>query len=155
MEELSNIIQSDQNTLLSSIDDFQAEIIKTFLASNSNDYLLSADNWLNASTANTAKLGGESNKSKIYREKLLEELEKFLCGDQQYDEDRNKISDSTDKSQKYIIGVMSASIGKALGTAGTFIAPVIVLLILSIGKMAINAWCAMRKEAQQVTAHLQ
>jgi hypothetical protein len=146
MEELSNIIQSDQDALLSSIDDFQAEIIKSFLTSTSNDYLLSADNWLNASTANTAKFGGEPNKAKIYRDKLLEELEKFLCGDQQYEEDRKKIAESTDKSQKYIIGVMSVAIGKTLGAAGPFIAPVIVLLILSIGKMAINAWCAMRKE---------
>jgi hypothetical protein len=146
MEELSNIIESDQDALLSSIDDFQAEIIKSFLVSTSNDYLVSADNWLNASTANTAKFGGEPNKAKIYRDKLLEELEKFLCGDQQYEDDRKKIVESTDKSQKYIIGVMSTAIGKTLGAAGPFIAPVIVLLILSIGKMAINAWCAMRKE---------
>lgn len=146
MEELSNIIQSDQDALLSSIDDFQVEIIKSFLTSTSNDYLLSADNWLNASTANTAKFGGEPNKAKIYRDKLLEELEKFLCGDQRYEDDRKKIAESTDKSQKYIIGVMSVAIGKTLGAAGPFIAPVIVLLILSIGKMAINAWCAMRKE---------
>ncbi len=148
MEELSQIIESDQDTLLSSIDDFQSDIIKAFLASNSNDYLASADNWLNATTANTAKFGGEPSKAKIYRDKLLEELEKFMCGDQQYEEDRKKIADSTDKSQKYIIGVMSAAIGKTLGAAGPFIAPVIVLLILSIGKMAINAWCAMRKEAR-------
>lgn len=153
MEELSQIIESDQDTLLSAIDDFQSEILKAFLASNSNDYLASADNWLNASTANTAKFGGEPNKAKIYRDKLLEELEKFLCGDQQYEDDRKKIADSTDKSQKYIIGVMSAAIGKSLGAAGAFIAPVIVLLILSIGKMAINAWCAMRKEARSTAGN--
>jgi len=153
MEELSNITQSHQDSLLSSIDDFQAEIIKTFLASTSNNYLVSADNWLNASTANTAKFGGEPNKAKIYRDKLLEELEKFLCGDQQYEDDRKKIAESSDKSQKYIIGVMSAAIGKTLGAAGPFIAPVIVLLILSIGKMAINAWCAMRKEARSTAGN--
>jgi hypothetical protein len=153
MEELSNIIQSDQVSLLSSIDDFQAEIIKSFLVSTSNDYLASADHWLNASTANTAKFGGEPNKVKIYRDKLLEELEKFLCGDQQYEDDRKKIADSTDKSQKYIIGVMSSAIGKTLGVVGPFIAPVIVLLVLSIGKMAINAWCIMRKEARSTAGN--
>lgn len=153
MEELSQIIESDQDALLSSIDEFQSEIIKAFLVSTSNDYLASADNWLNASTANTAKFGGEPNKAKIYRDKLLEELEKFLCGDQQYEDDRKKIAESTDKSQKYIIGVMSAAIGKTLGAAGPFIAPVIVLLILSIGKMAINAWCAMRKEARSTAGN--
>mgnify|MGYP003352296073 CR=1 FL=1 len=64
-----------------------------------------------ASPANTAKFGGEQNKAKIYRDKLLEELEKFLCGDQQYEDDRNKIAESTDKSQKYIIGVMAIFLG--------------------------------------------
>ncbi len=150
MEELNNIIQSDQEQLLASIDDYQADIIKSFLSNTSNDFLQSADNWLNASPANTAKFGGEQNKAKIYRDKLLEELEKFFCGDQQYDDDRKKIADSTDKSQKYIIGVMSAAIGKSLGVAGPFIAPVIVLLILSIGKIAINAWCAMRKDEKRI-----
>ncbi|MBL1281073.1 MAG: hypothetical protein COA33_012405 [Fluviicola sp.] len=152
MEELTNIIQSDQDELMSSIDEFQADILKTFLKNTSNDYLTSADNWLNATTANTAKFGGEQGKAKIYRDKLLEELEKFLCGAEQYEEDRKKIAESSDKSQQYIIGVMSAAIGKTIGAAGTFIAPVIVLLILSLGKMALNAWCEMRKETKkQVT----
>lgn len=146
MEELSTLIQSEQDELLTTIDSFQVDILKSFLVSTSNDYLKSADYWLNASTANTARFGGEPNKTKIYRDKLLEELEKFICGDAQYEEDRKKIGESADKSQKYIIGVMSVAIGKSLGVAGTFIAPVIVLLILSIGKMAVNAWCAMRKE---------
>jgi len=149
MKELSQLIQSDQVTLLLSIDDFQSDIIKAFLYSNSNDFLASADNWLNASTANTAQFGGEPNKAKIYRDKLIEELEKFLCGDKQYEDDRKKIAESSDKSQKYMIGVISSAIGKTLGTAGPFIAPVIVLLILSTGKMAINAWCEMRKDEKK------
>ncbi len=153
MEELNNIIQADQEQLLGSIDDYQAEIVKTFLQSTSNDYLQSADYWLNAGPANTAKFGGEPNKTKIYRDKLLEELEKFLCGDERYKEDRKKIATSGDKSQKYIIGVMSAAIGKTLGAAGAFIAPVIVLLILSIGKMAVNAWCEMRKETRSTAGN--
>ena len=75
-----------------------------------------------------------------------------MCGAEQYEEDRKKIAESSDKSQQYIIGVMSAAIGKTIGAAGTFIAPVIVLLILSLGKMALNAWCEMRKETKkQVT----
>lgn len=154
MEELTLIVKSNPEELLSSIDKFQSEIIYTFLQSSSNDYLVCADKWLNANVSNTAKFGGEQNKSRIYRDKIFEELEKFLCGDELYAEDRKKIADSTDKSQKYIIGVMSAAIGKTLGAAGTFIAPVIVLLIISIGKMAINAWCAMRKEIKSTAGNM-
>jgi hypothetical protein len=145
MDELNKIVQEDPEILINCLDNYQIEIIKSFLSSNSNNYLDSADRWLNASTTNTAKFGGDTNKSQIYREKVLNEVENFLCGDDRYDSDRRKIFDATDKSQKYIIGVMSAAIGKTLGVAGTFIAPVIVLLIISIGKIAVNAWCEMRK----------
>ena len=145
MDELNNLLQAEPVEIISSLDNYQQDIIKTFLKNNSNDYLDSADKWLNASTSNTAKFGGE-NKSKIYRDKVLEELEKFLCGNEQYDEERKKISEHTDKSREYIVGVLSTSIGSSLGVAGAFIAPVVVLLLLSIGKMALNAWCEMRKE---------
>lgn len=150
MDEISNLLQSDPEVLLTVIEDYQSEIIKSFLQSNNNDYLNSADKWLNASTANIAKFGGDLKKTKIYREKLFDEVEKFICGDERYEEDRKKIHISSDKSQKYIIGVMSIAIGKTLGVAGAFIAPVIVLLIISIGKLAINAWCEMRKEIKNV-----
>lgn len=146
MEELSSILNSEPKELISTLDSYQVEIIENFLFSSSNNYLACADKWLNASTANTAKFGGEPNKITLYRDKLLDEIEKFLCGNETYNEDRKKISESSDKSQKYIIGVISSAIGKSLGVAGPFIAPVIVLLLISIGKMAINAWCEMRKE---------
>ncbi len=149
MVELNNLCQSEPNELLLAIDGFQKEILESFLVSTGNDYLASADKWLNAGPSNTAKFGGEPNKAIIYRDKLLEEVEKFICGDNRYDEDRKKISESADKSKQYIIGVMSTAIGSTMGVAGTFVAPVIVLLIMSIGKMAVNAWCEMRKEIKK------
>ena len=149
MTELDLLLNSESEELLLTIDDFQTEILKTFLASSSNDYLQSADKWLNATTANTAQFGGEASKAKIYRDKVLDEIEKFICGNDEYEEDRKKISESSDKSRQYILGVMSVAIGKTLGVAGTFIAPVIVLLIMSFGKILTNAWCEMRKELKK------
>lgn len=146
MEELSKIVELEPTELLLTIEEYQREIIETFLSNTNNDFFASADKWLNATTANTAKFGGNPNKAKIYRDKLLEEVEKFLCGDQQYDDDRTKISESADKTKEYIIGVMSVAIGNVIGAAGTFIAPVVVLLIMSMGKMGVKAWCEMRKE---------
>lgn len=145
MEELDNLLNEEPITIIGTLDGYQQDIINSFLENNSNNYFDAADKWLNATTSNTAKFGG-LNKTKIYREKVLEELEKFLCGNEKYEEERNKISESTDKSREYVIGVLSTAIGSSLGTAGTFIAPVIVLMILNIGKMALNAWCEMRKE---------
>lgn len=146
MEELNIILHGDKDELLSTVQPFQAEILNSFIEQKSNDYLEAAELWLSSTPSNTAKFGAEQKKEKIYRDKLIDEIEKFLCGDERYSEDREKIAKSGDQTQKYIIGVMSAGIGQTLGVAGTFIAPVIVLVLLSFGKMAVNAWCEMRKE---------
>ena len=144
MEEFNNILNSTDEELLNSIPKFQSEIVTSFIAQTNNDYIVAADLWLNSTPSNTAKFGGEEKKPVQYREMLIGEIEKFLCGGESYNDERNKIAESADKSQKYIIGVMSAALGKTLGVAGTFIAPVIVLALMSFGKMAINAWCEMR-----------
>lgn len=133
--------------LIKGLDNYQQEIVYALLKATDNNYLEAADKWLSASPSNTAKFGGDSSHSTIYREKVVEEIEKFLCGsDPSYEEERKKLNIQSDKSQKYIIGVLSTAIGSQLGVAGAFIAPVIVLIFISMGKVCINAWCEMRKE---------
>lgn len=153
MEELDGILSGEKTELLNTIQPFQKDIIDSFLEQKNNDYLDAAELWLNSSPTNTAKFGTEQKKEKVYIDKLIEEIEKFLCGDERYNEEREKIAESGDQTQKYIIGVMSAAIGQTLGVAGTFIAPVIVLILLSFGKMAINAWCELRKEKKNTAAN--
>lgn len=144
---IEDFTQLDPTELIGSLDNYQQEIVRALLKATDNNYLELADKWLSASPSNTAKFGGDSSHSTIYREKVVEEIEKFLCGnDTTYEEERKKLNEQSDKSQKYIIGVLSTAIGLHLGVAGVFIAPVIVLIIISMGKICINAWCEMRKE---------
>lgn len=136
--------------LIKGLDNYQQEIVYALLKATDNNYLEAADKWLSASPSNTAKFGGDSSHSTIYREKVVEEIEKFLCGsDPSYEEERKKLNIQSDKSQKYIIGVLSTAIGTQLGVAGAFIAPVIVLIFISMGKVCINTWCEMRKEIKK------
>ncbi|KGL58406.1 hypothetical protein [Polaribacter sp. Hel1_85] len=146
MEEFNILLNSTESEILDSLDKFQADILQQFLTDTSNNYTESADKWLTATTANTFQFGGEQGKTKIYIEKVLDEIEKFICGNEDYAEERKEIGESTDKTKEYLIGVMSTAIGQTMGVAGAFIAPVIALLIMSIGKIAVNAWCAMRQE---------
>ena len=107
-----------------------------------------------ASPSNTAKFGGDSSHSAIYRDKIVLEVERFLCGnDPVYEKERRELQLNSDKTQQYIIGVLSTAIGSQLGVVGTFISPVIVLIIISMGKMCINAWCEMRKEIRKENEH--
>lgn len=147
---IEDFTQLEPRELIGSLDNYQQEIVLALLKATNNNYLEAADKWLSASPSNTAKFGGDSSHSTIYREKVVEEIEKFLCGNEpSYVEEREKLKEQSDKSQKYIIGVLSTAIGSQLGVAGVFIAPVIVLIIISMGKICINAWCEMRKEIKK------
>lgn len=147
---IEDFTQLEPRELIGSLDNYQQEIVLALLKATNNNYLEAADKWLSASPSNTAKFGGDSSHSTIYREKVVEEIEKFLCGNEpSYVEEREKLKEQSDKSQKYIIGVLSTAIGSQLGVAGVFIAPVIVLIIIGMGKICINAWCEMRKEIKK------
>ena len=147
---IEDFTQLEPRELIGSLDNYQQEIVLALLKATNNNYLEAADKWLSASPSNTAKFGGDSSHSTIYREKVVEEIEKFLCGKEpSYEEEREKLKAQSDKSQKYIIGVLSTAIGSQLGVAGVFIAPVIVLIIISMGKICINAWCEMRREIKK------
>lgn len=70
----------------------------------------------------------------------LDELEKYICGDKRYSQDRNHLGESV----KVGLGSLAAIIGKSLGVAGPYIMPAIVLLIMAMGKVSAKAWCASR-----------
>lgn len=145
--DINQLVQLSPEEIIGGLESYQQDIVNALLKATDNNYIESADRWLSASPTNTVKFGGDSNHSSLYREKVIEEIEKFICGnDTKYEEERKKLSANSEKTQQYVIGVISTAIGGELGVAGAFIAPVIVLIIISISKMCINAWCEMRKE---------
>lgn len=146
-----DFLQLDAETLISSLENYQQELVVALINEENGDYKKAADDWLSANPSNTVPFGGEKNRSSIFREKVFEELEKFICGcdEGRYDKDREELEAQKDLSKEAIISVLSACIGSYIGVTGAFIAPVIVLLLLSIGKIVKNAWCEMRKDLSQ------
>lgn len=145
---LDDFLQLEKEALISSLDGYQQELVIALIDNAKGDYNLAADNWLSASPSNTAQFGGEHSRSSVFREKVFDEFEKFICGcdDGRYDNDRDKLNEQGDLTKDAIISALSASIGSYIGVAAAFIAPVIVLILLSTGKIVKNAWCEMRKE---------
>lgn len=115
------------------------------LYEQSNNYEEVAQIWLTASLPNNAPFGSEK-KSSIFYEKVLDEIEAFFSDDPKYEENRLAILRESGATQTYIVGVISAALAQSFDTTAVFLTPVIVIVLLTIAKMGINAWIAMRKE---------
>lgn len=147
---LEEFLQLEGNDMISCLDDYQQKLVVALIENANGDYKKAADNWLSASPSCTYKFGGEHNRSSIFRDKIFDELEKFICGcdDGRYDTDRNNLNEQKDLTKDAIISVIAAAIGNYIGVAAAFIAPVLVLIFLSSGKIVVNAWCEMMKETK-------
>lgn len=150
---LDELLQVSDKDLIASLSGYQQELVMCLIEQAGGDYNAAADNWLSASPSNTYKFGGEKRHSSIFREKVFEELEKFICGcdDGRYSKERKELEEHADYSKEVIISVISAAIGNSIGVASVYIAPVIVLLLLSIGKVVKNAWCETMKAKRTAT----
>jgi hypothetical protein len=127
---------------------YQKKIVDQLLANADANPWLAAEMWLNSSTNEIAPFGGSSTAPKLYMKELEAELEKFICGDPKYKNDRKKLCDAASKGNVFIIATISTAIALQVGTVAAFITPVIVLLLKSLGKISINAWCSLRKKSE-------
>ena len=144
---IEELLLANDDELISSLDVYQQELVKSLIENTNGNYNVAADKWLSASPSNTFKFGGEKKLSSVFRDKVFEELEKFICGcdEGRYSKERDEIDGHVDTKKETIISIMSAAIGGTIGVAGAYVAPIIVLLLLGIGKVVKNAWCETMK----------
>lgn len=139
------LAQSEQE-MLSCLEPYQQELVNELLRTTKGDCLAAADKWLNSNMSQTVAFGGEKKHS-VFRDKLFEELEKFICGcdDGRYEAERKELQETSTKGKDAILCAISGAIGAQIGVAGVFVAPALVLIFQSIGKIVINAWCETQK----------
>ena len=144
MDSLNTLIFDDQETWIDGLPAYQKNRVNQIL-SNGNSIEEAATLWLAASPQNIAPFGAIKGEN-IFLEKIRDELESLLCGDEKYEEYRKQLLGEINLSKGYAIGVISSAIAPVVGSSGTFIAPVIALLLVGMGKIAINVWCECCKE---------
>lgn len=104
-----------------------------------------AETWLSANVENTFPFGADSS-DQLFLDKVWEEIEKFLCGSDEYATERDQLQHNTNITHTYFVGVISAAIAPTLGTSSVFLAPVIAMLLAALGKISILAWCKKRAD---------
>ncbi len=105
--------------------------------------------WLSASgPANTFPFGTQGS-SEVFFEKLVEEIEEFLCGKDRYTEDRKKLLTGAEATKTVVISSISLAIAPVVHASAPYIAPVVALVLITVTKLGRNAWCAMRREQKR------
>jgi len=126
-EWLSELMPYQRNTI--------AELIGKFSPEEA------AEKWITAKGAqNTIPFGG-SKDTKPFWDKFREELDKFLCDYDSYIEEKAALNNEAGLTKAVLISGISAAIGATIGYTATLLAPPVAILLWSVGKMGVNAYC--------------
>ena len=150
MQSLEELFCVEPESWISALPNYQKNMVEKLYSENGS-YEETAKAWLSASMATTVPFGTEKGKS-VFFEKVLDEIEAFLSGDEKYRNDRIAILQEKSVVQTYVVGAISVALAPVLGASSVFLAPVIAIVLVTITKMGVNAWLAMRKERRLAEA---
>ena len=131
---LEHLFQVDNEEWLTTLPRYQQIRIKQ-LVDSTNSYEEAAKQWLNAMPENTFPFGAEQARN-LFIEKVRDEMEKFLSGDEKYADEHKQLLSSSEVLQKTLVSSVSAAIAPVIGTAAAYIMPVVVLVFMTMSKMA-------------------
>ncbi|MCP9826493.1 hypothetical protein KBY78_14020 [Synechococcus sp. EJ6-Ellesmere] len=133
------IPMADEEEWLGLLKPYQRSIINVFLKEDSLEE--AAEKWLSTTgSPNIVPFGGNQN-SKPFWDRFSVEVRKFLCDDEAYVEEKKLLSSESEVSKAILVSTISAAIGATLGFTATLLAPPVTLLICSVGRIGINAYC--------------
>lgn len=147
MTDISEIFEVDPASWIDTLSPYQRNLINQ-LYEQTNDYEEVANQWLSATIPSNVPFGTQKKPS-IFFEKVLDEIEAFFSGDEKYKDNRLAILKESGVVQSYIVGAISIALAPILGASAAFLAPVIAIVLLTIGKIGLNAWLAARKEKRK------
>ena len=149
MNDISEIFNVDPNSWIESLSTYQKNIINQ-LYSQTNDYEMVANTWLTATIPMNVPFGTQKNPS-IFFEKVLDEIEAFLTGDEKYKDSRLAILKESGVVQSYVVGGISIALAPVLGTSSSFLAPVIKTTLQGSGEVfgSVELCCRNQKNIVQ------
>lgn len=103
-----------------------------------------AQAWLTASANNTYKFsaGSPVGDKNSFLKSVKAELRAFLCGDKKYKTEREGLWGERSPARTLVVSSIAVAIAPHINVAAAVLAPVIAVLLASLGKITLNAWCA-------------
>jgi len=149
MPALEDFFSGNETDWIDALPNYQRKTINALLEQGKSSEEVAVA-WLSANgPTNTFPYGAQKSSGSIFFEKLVEEVEGFICSEDRYIEDRKKLLTGAEATKTYFISTISLAIAPVLHTSAALIAPAVALVLLTISKIGRNAWCAMRYEKKQ------
>lgn len=124
---------------------YQQELVRQLLAGGAAEEEAAA-HWLTANLQNLAPFGGEARARTLFFRKFLDEVHDFLCSDGRYGKEREEVVKQFSLGQTSAVTGISLALAGPLAAASPFLAPAVALILVTVSKMGLNAWCAMMTE---------
>ncbi|MFC1750283.1 hypothetical protein ACFL2V_15900 [Pseudomonadota bacterium] len=134
-----NIPSADESEWVLLLKPYQQSTINKFLKKCSAEE--AAEKWLGSTgSPNIATFGGGVD-TKPFWERFKSEFKKFICDDKAYVDEKESLMAEGPVAKAILISVISAAIGATIGYTATLLAPPVALLLCSVGKIGLNAYC--------------
>lgn len=142
-DELDALFEGDPEMWLGEVPGYQRESID-FLLKGGKSLDEVAQTVLTASAANTFTFGSATSAGDkaAFLTKLKCEVRAFLCGDKKYSKERAKLFGDKAPTRSLLVSTLAAAMAPHLGMAASILATIIALILASLGKISLNAWCA-------------
>ena len=126
---------------LAELKPYQRNTLQQFLIAQEPEK--AAEMWLTTiGSPNIAGFGGVASDPKPFWVRFKAECHRFVCDETAYSDDKKAFLSKVPVSKDVLISVMSGAIGANLGTAGTLVAPAVTLILFTVGRIGLNAYCS-------------
>lgn len=136
-----NIPEYEVSEWISELKPYQRSSIELLLSENNPQDAVKL--WLSADGPSaTAKFGGQKFSPEPFFDRFFAEFKKFVCGDEAYSELRAQLDQEAPVAKAVYISVIAGGIASTLGFAASLLAPAVAVMLSSVGRMGVEAWCS-------------
>ena len=129
----------DLGTWLAELKPYQRNIINEFLASQGPES--AAEKWLTTTGSQNIVAFGGAQPNKPFWDRFKNQFHRFVCDETAFVEEKKALATEAPVTKALMISVISSALGAALGLSATLLAPAVVLLLYSIGRIGVAAYC--------------
>lgn len=138
-----NIPELKTDEWIEVLDVYQQELLNELLKEHNEEEVLEI--WIEASTPKgMTPFGGVENKK--YLKSFKREINKLLLGDEKYVGVIKEFNEHASVTKFFVVSFLSNALAESMGVVAAVIAPLVVLVLGTIGKVGLDAYKDMIKD---------